>query len=91
MQLINDTIILTKEMKDILGDVVEYAYIKKPSWSSKKDFEGVYSEMLGQKARIEPVDSYPIFVKLTNGKTFTLWSSEWGGIRSETEKGYLND
>ncbi len=28
MQLINDTIILTKEMKDILGDVVEYAYIK---------------------------------------------------------------
>lgn len=31
MQLINDTIILTKELKDILGDVVEYAYIKKPS------------------------------------------------------------
>ncbi|OAZ62805.1 hypothetical protein SRCM100169_02028 [Bacillus siamensis] len=47
--------------------------------------------MFGQKARIEPVDSYPIFVKLTNGKTVTLWSSEWGGIRSETEKEYLND
>ncbi|MGG0052829.1 hypothetical protein [Bacillus atrophaeus] len=91
MQLINDTIILTKEMKDILGDVVKYAYIKKPSWSCKQGFEGVYSDMLGQKSRIEPVDSYPIFVKLTNGKAFTLWSSECGGIRPETEKEYLND
>jgi hypothetical protein len=87
MKLLNDKIDLTEEAKSIFGDIVEYAYIQKPEWAKFFGLDFVDAD----NSKIEPKDAYPVFVKFTNGKSFQIWSSEWGGIKSVTEKEYLED
>lgn len=81
----NDKLDLTEEAKSIFGDIVECAYCLKPSWADKIKIPDFDSNS------IEPKDAYPVFVKFANGKSFEIWSSEWGGIRSVTEEQYKND
>ncbi|KND06264.1 MULTISPECIES: hypothetical protein [Bacillus subtilis group] len=83
MKLTKDKIILTEKAKEIFDDVVESAFINKPSYVSSHSFEEVYNVMKKnekmQKSELTPDDWFPIIVKLTNGKSFELWSSDRGG------------
>lgn len=76
---------VTGAAKSIFGDIVDYAYCVKPDWSSDFKIPTISAN------RIEPKDGFPVFVKFKNGKSFELWSSEWGGIKTKTEEDYYYD
>ena len=76
---------LTKEAQSIFGEIVECAYCLNPKWSDKISLPDLDDNS------IEPKDAYPVFVKFTNGRSFELWSSEWGGVSSITEKQYIQN
>ncbi|MCY8539465.1 hypothetical protein [Bacillus haynesii] len=83
MKLTKDKIILTEKAKEIFGDVVESAFINKPSYVSTHSFEWAYNVMKKnenmKKGELTPEECLPIIVKLTNGKSFEIWSSDRGG------------
>ena len=83
LKLTKDKIILTEKAKEIFGDVVESAFINKPSYVSTHSFEELYNALKKyeerQKGELLPEDWFPIIVKLINGKSFEIWSSDRGG------------
>jgi hypothetical protein len=87
MRMENDKIILTEEAIAIFGDIVEEAYVLKPSWDNQVESKNVSAT----NQKIEPRDGYPVFVKFKNGKTFDIRSSEWGGVYATTEDDYAKE
>ncbi|MES8329059.1 hypothetical protein U6K84_12340 [Cutibacterium acnes] len=83
LKLTKDKIILTEKAKEIFGDVVESAYINKPSNESTHSFEELYNTLKKneerQKGELSPEEWYPVIVKLIHGKSFEIWSSDRGG------------
>ncbi|CAI8772405.1 hypothetical protein EMIT074MI3_11390 [Bacillus licheniformis] len=49
LKLTKDKIILTEKAKEIFGDVVESAYINKPSYESTRSFEELYNALKKMK------------------------------------------
>jgi hypothetical protein len=82
---------ITSIAVEIFGDIVDIAYLKKPSWSDEEEFGKIRDQLLNvERISIEPSDAYPIFVQFKNGHSFEIWSSEWGGVTKVTENEYLN-
>ncbi|APJ11071.1 hypothetical protein [Bacillus safensis] len=90
MELVNNKIYLTEEVKEIFGDVVETAYIEKQSYEDEDTFKNFFNvfkrEMESQIGELIPDEWNPIRVELTNGKRFEIWSSERGGGISAIKK-----
>ena len=83
---------VTAQAKEIFGEIVVYAYMLRPKWwDYEEDEERLQSGKLitATNKSIEPYDALPIFVKFNNGKTFEIWSSEYGGIDVISEEDYL--
>lgn len=70
---------VTQSVVDVLGNIVEYAYCS---------VSQLYCASNNPPA-VEPNDGSPVFVKLTNGKMFKIWASEWGGITSLNEAEFI--
>lgn len=76
---------LTEKLKSIIGNEVDYAYSTRyPDDNGELLDSATYSN-----DTIEPIDSRPVFVKMTSGKMFIIWSSEWGGITKVNNENHI--
>jgi hypothetical protein len=71
---------ITKEVKEIFGDIVESATIG--FYGKAEDFPG-YG--VGDVEETIGVDGESVIIKFTNGKTVLFSTSEWGRITSDKE------
>ena len=69
---------ITKQVKALLGDSVEYAYTTRYQYD-----DGDWQRHFGyvnEDGSLTPTDCSPIVIKMKDRKPVILWSSEWGGI-----------
>ncbi len=90
MKIEENKIILTEEAKEIFGDIVEYAYMNKSRIGSEEGFRDMAERAAKTKGEIELEEYYPVFIKLKNGKSFLISTSEWGFIEGMSEEEFLD-
>ena len=70
---------ITRIVKNLLGDSVEYAYTVITKYDMK-ELGGIEDKVDISSISIEPSDSSPVVIKMKDRKPVILWTSEWGGL-----------